>query len=697
MAKELISKPSLFQQGDWEKIEKVKRDFIHHHISPSSEELLRPEIAFSWERSAAYGVDPYKPLFPPDPSIEKNKLLFSENELLLKTAEEMITDNIMKMFAITHFVVVLFDRHLNLLRFFCNPEDKGYFTTIANDGIPHTDSGIEYIASSSKEEILGTTAPLLALRYGAPMQTNGPENFHYTMTPTTMSAAPITNSRNQIIGIIALSRETPKEYWTIEAHNDQTSALCWTSTMALAISQQIQIKENNESLRNTNSVLEATLTFVDEGILLVDFNGEIVKTNRKATEILGLDNIQERRRNFKEFLKEDSQLIHMMFLRANVDNFEDTLTTLHGTHRYLFSMRPILHDHEKESSRSGVVIRISDPKQIDSYIAKNRGNQAMLNFNDILGNSAAINEAKDRALRFASSYENVLLLGESGTGKEVFAQSIHNASRPNGPFIALNCAAMPRNLVESELLGYEGGSFTGANQKGRPGKIELARGGTLFLDEIGDMPFEIQAVLLRVLENHQVMRIGSDKYIDVEFRLIAATNQDLKELVDKKLFRADLYYRLSALIINIPPLRERDGDILELAELFKREYCKKMKWQEPALSAEAAYALSSCSWPGNVRQLQKAMIYAITSCRGEYITKDDLPEDVTNNHSEKTASGFSCEKESLSPVKEAEASAIRTALSTTGGDVTKAAELLKMGRSTLYTKIKKYDIVINHK
>lgn len=697
MAKELIGEPSLFQKGDWEKISELKEDFIYKNIPPSSSDILRPEVAFSWERSYAYGVQPFMPLYPPDPSVEINNDLFKKNELLIKTTEEMITDDIMRMFAITHFVIELHDNQLNLLKFFYNPEDKGYFSAVANDGIPHTDSGIEYVASSSKEEILGTNSHLLTLRYGIPIQINGPENFHKTMEGTVMSSAPITNSKKQIIGILTLSNEAPSEYWTTEAHNNQINSLCWAATMAQAISQQIQIKEYNELLQNSNSQLEATLTFIDEGILLVDSNGEIVKTNRKASEILELDNIKEQRRNIKDFLKEDSSFIHMIYLRANIDNFEETLYTLHGEKTYLFNMRPILNDHSGSSSRNGVVIRISDLKQIDSYIAKNRSNRAALNFKDILGSSETINNTKNQAMRFASSYENVLLLGESGTGKELFAQSIHNASRPNGPFIALNCAAMPRNLVESELLGYEGGSFTGANSKGRPGKIELAQGGTLFLDEIGDMPFEIQAVLLRVLENHQVMRIGSDKYIDVEFRLIAATNQNLKELVEKKLFRADLYYRLSALIINIPPLRERDGDIIELANLFKKEYCTKMKWQEPELSMDAAFALMNCSWPGNVRQLQKAMIYATTSCQGECIKKEDLPQDVCGNIKQNLETNIINSTQGLlSPVKEAEIAAIRATLKTTKGDVTKAAEILNMGRSTLYKKIKKYNIIFSH-
>ena len=692
--KQKINQPSLFQKGDWEKIEQIKEDFIYRQISPSAGGFLRPEIAFSWERSFAYGVNPYQPLFPPDPSVEKNRMLYQKNKLLIETAKNLITGEIMQLFSITHFVVILFDRDLSLLNFFFNPEDKNYFTAIANDGIPHTDSGQEYIASSSTEEILGTSAPLLALRYGCPTQTNGPENFHYTMAPTTMSAAPVTNSKGQTIGIIALARETPKAYWTKEAHNDQTSSLCWTSTMALAISQQIQISEHNEQLRNSNYLLEATLTFIDEGILLADSTGNILKTNRKAAEILCLDEARGTQRNLNEFLSEKSQMKQMLSLKANVNNYEDTVYAYNDSHQYLFSMRPVLQ--EQSTSFNAVVIRISDPKQINSYIAKSRGNNAQLTFKDILGDSKEIAATKDQAMRFATSYENILILGESGTGKEMFAQAIHNASRPNGPFIALNCAAMPRNLVESELLGYEGGSFTGADKKGRPGKIELAQGGTLFLDEIGDMPYEIQAVLLRVLENHQVMRIGSDKYTDVEFRLVAATNQNLHDLVEKKLFREDLYYRLSALTIHVPPLRSRSDDVLLLAEHFKKDYCKKMQWQEPELSAAAIRMLLGNEWPGNVRQLHKAMIYAVTSCQEEHITPTDFPDEIRlKQYSLFIPKGHEETPQSLNLIKGAEISAIKAALRSTGNDVTEAAKILEIGRSTLYKKIKKYHISLS--
>lgn len=210
------------------------------------------------------------------------------------------------------------------------------------------------------------------------------------------------------------------------------------------------------------------------------------------------------------------------------------------------------------------------------------------------------------------------------------------------------------------------------------------------------MPYEVQAVLLRVLENHQVMRIGSDKYIDVEFRLIAATNQDLQELVRNRLFREDLYYRLSALKVIIPPLRERDQDVILLAEQFIRDYCDKMKWQIPLLSQSAKHLLLHYDWPGNVRQLQKSIIYAVTTFHGDRIEPQDFPDDVYLGYGEKCATmvGASLSPITENPLKEAEVGAICTALRSTSNDVTAAAKLLKMGRSTLYKKIKKFGIVL---
>lgn len=212
----------------------------------------------------------------------------------------------------------------------------------------------------------------------------------------------------------------------------------------------------------------------------------------------------------------------------------------------------------------------------------------------------------------AQTPSNVLITGESGTGKELFAQAIHNASdRRNGPFVAINCGALPKSLIESELFGYEGGTFTGARREGCAGKFELANGGTIFLDEIGDMPFDVQVALLRVLQSHEVSRLGSSKTIKVDVRVISATNKDLLAAIDNNQFRSDLYYRLNVFGIAIPPLRERAGDVRLLADYFLQKYTS---FSGHCLSGftEAAYALlEEYEWRGNIRELENAVERAV--------------------------------------------------------------------------------------
>lgn len=329
---------------------------------------------------------------------------------------------------------------------------------------------------------------------------------------------------------------------------------------------------------------------------------------------------------------------------------------------------------------------------IDARVTNRPGSLATFSFDDIIGESERIRNAVTLGKRFACSRENVLLIGESGTGKELFAQSIHNLYCPEGPFIAVNCAATPRSLIESELFGYEAGSFTGAERGGRPGKIELANGGTLFLDEIGDMPLELQAVLLRVLEDKLVMRVGGRRYKQVNFRLITATNKNLEKMMQADLFREDLYFRLSVLPIELPPLRERADDTERLSKYFLNSYCKKAGWNVPEFSSEAMNIINKCKWPGNVRQLKNAVIYAVNTTQSDMIQPDDLPAFVLNNDTVGSAAGRLQEAVTVQTIKQMERLAIQNALYRTANDVARAAKMLDIGRATLYRKMKEYEI-----
>jgi len=286
--------------------------------------------------------------------------------------------------------------------------------------------------------------------------------------------------------------------------------------------------------------------------------------------------------------------------------------------------------------------------------------------------------------KVAPTDTTVLLIGESGTGKEVLANALHKLSdRKDGNFVAINCAAIPENLLESELFGYEKGAFTGAAKQTR-GKLELANNGTLFLDEIGDLPLHLQSKLLRFLQERTLERVGGREQIEVDVRVISATHQDLQKMISDKTFRQDLYYRLSDLTINIPPLRERKGDISLLARAFFEKHKDLVTEQIKGLSQNALLAIEKHGWPGNVRELEAVIKRAIIMAENAYIEESDL--------------GFSGMKEQATPInlrevrEKAEKQAIRHALSLCQENISQAADLLGVSRPTLYDLLKKYRI-----
>ncbi len=314
-------------------------------------------------------------------------------------------------------------------------------------------------------------------------------------------------------------------------------------------------------------------------------------------------------------------------------------------------------------------------------------------FASIVGTGAAIAAAKEEAERASRTDSTVLLRGETGTGKELFAHAIHEAGpRRAGPFIKLNCAAVPADLFESELFGYEEGAFTGARKGGKPGKFELAAGGSLFLDEIGDMPLPMQAKLLRTLQEREVDRLGGTVSRRVDLRLIAATSRNLEELVGRGAFRADLYYRVNVIPIRIPPLRERPEDLRAIAESFLALLSADTGEPKKRLSGELLEILRAHPWPGNVRELQNVLERAVAMSPGEALLPEHAPALLLR-------SAHGARKEVIpgtlaSAKAEAERAAILSALAASGGNRTKAAGMLRIHRVKLYEKMKRYGITI---
>jgi len=315
-----------------------------------------------------------------------------------------------------------------------------------------------------------------------------------------------------------------------------------------------------------------------------------------------------------------------------------------------------------------------------------------LGMGKIIGKNEKVIEVLKLVQKVAVSDTSVLLQGESGTGKELFARAIHDLSpRRNKPFIAINCAAIPRELLENELFGSERGAYTGSVAR-KIGKFEIADGGTIFLDEIGDMDIALQAKLLRVLQERTIERLGGTKTTKVDTRVIAASNTDLKELIDQKRFREDLYYRLSVFPITIPPLRDRRDDIPELAEHFITRYCREMNKKPKTLSKEALALMERYHWPGNVRELENSIERAIILCEGKKIGPEHMAIRLSTNNEIRLREGAGLKEIGAHAQAEAERAAIMRVLEQVRGNKRRCANILKIDYTTLFDKIRRYEI-----
>lgn len=444
--------------------------------------------------------------------------------------------------------------------------------------------------------------------------------------------------------------------------------------LVASVEEAKRIVRAREVERAKSQMLRAVLATTDNGILAVDRRGCVTLINPHAARVLRVNEADAIGRPVGEFWP-SLGLEHVI---ANGVGEVDRVEHL-PERDVVCDTIPIGASGEI----AGALVTFHDVREIQRMEASVRkraqasGLVATARFDDLLGESPALLEVIERARNYARTPATVLILGETGTGKELFAQGIHNASpRHAGPFVALNCAALPGQLLESELFGYVQGAFTGASQKGKTGLVELAHGGTLFLDEIAEMDRGTQGKLLRVLAERQVMRLGSDQVIPVDVRIVAATNRQLRRLVDEGAFRDDLYYRLNVLQLQIPPLRDRASDIGLLAAALLRRACAGGAF--PTLTRGALRELEQHPWPGNVRELQNVMTrVAATRTSGSVsasLVRELLDDGAANSP--------------LSPPL-GEASRIAEALAQTGGRVAEAARLLGISRATLWRRTKK--------
>lgn len=448
-----------------------------------------------------------------------------------------------------------------------------------------------------------------------------------------------------------------------------------------AIEEAFRVMQVRTQEKARAEQLKAIIDFVHDGIMAVDSEANITIFNRMAENIFRKSGAEIAGENLSAAIKTSKLPEVLKTGKPQIGELQQVKDTMIAINRV-----PIVVDGRV----FGAVATFQDVTQIQKMEQKirremyHKGLVAKYHFEDIVHKSRAMDDVIGQAKRYAHLDSTILILGETGTGKELFAQSIHNESnRSKGPFVAINCAALPENLLESELFGYEEGAFTGARKGGKIGLFEMAHKGTIFLDEIGDMPLNLQSRLLRVIQEKEVMRIGDDRIIPVDVRIIASTNKNLEEGIEKGEFRKDLYYRLNILSLHLPPLRERREDIKPLAEYFLRIYAAKTGKQINGITEDALRILTGYDYPGNIRELEGVIERAVALSDGKLLDTADI----------KGINGVGRDvkqyeiNDDIVTLKDVESMLINRAMELSGNNKTKAAKLLGIDRTTLWRKL----------
>ncbi|WP_436376193.1 sigma-54 interaction domain-containing protein [Cytobacillus sp. BC1816] len=451
----------------------------------------------------------------------------------------------------------------------------------------------------------------------------------------------------------------------------------------------------NTALFINNHLLDLIFESTYYGIVIVDTEGIIQYMSNNYCDFLGVHRDEVIGRHATEVI--ENTKMHLVAQTGKQD-FAD-LQFLQGD--FVIANRiPIIENNQIIGAVGTIIFRDLDEwKKLNSHIKGvlselnyyrsewNESNGLRYSLHDLIGETEEVIDLKDRVRRIARGDISILLRGESGTGKEILAQSIHQLSeRSDKPFVKVNCGSIPEHLLESELFGYEDGAFTGARKGGKIGKFHLADGGTIFLDEVGDMPLHMQVKLLRVLQEKEFEPIGALQPKKVNVRVIAATNRPLEKMIHDHLFREDLFYRINAVQLFIPPLRSRRSDLPLLTEHFLRKATKRIGKRVTGTSSEAAALIKQYDWPGNIRELENVLEASVHLTDSETIGLEELPDYLKGGENKSVIKNLKL------LLEETEKNAIETALKKYSQDKNKAAESLGIGNSTIYDKIKKYNI-----
>ncbi|HHW38988.1 MAG TPA: sigma-54-dependent Fis family transcriptional regulator [Bacillales bacterium] len=643
-------KLSTYEYSDFSSM--VKKEWAVFIDNGQVSNKIRSEILHSWDRSKVFGVDPHKRKI--EQIVKESDLVDnqSKNEKLLSIAQpdlKYLADIVSR----TETIITISDNNGLLLEMYGDQQ-------ILKEG-----RKIHFMPGAIwNEEVGGTNAVGTVIKSRQPEQIVFSEHFCSGWQDWVCAAAPIIHPlTKELLGVLDISGK-----WKNVNHH----------TLGLAISKSHKISKMIGgsfylSTLESNPFLRTAFDSFDDGVILIDSKKQILQVNQKMETLL-----QSSQLSSIEEWPELNKIVGYVLFGYN-KNVEEEINFSPKNHKFICSVQQVLVDN----NILGAAIRLRESKSLTKMnnnisTPLGRNTTTRYTFANMIGSSPSFSKVVKSAYKAAMLDSTLFLSGETGTGKEVFAQAIHQASKRNDkPFIAINCGAIPRDLIESELFGYEAGAFTGAKAKGSPGKFELAHGGTIFLDEIGDMPLTAQIHLLRILEEKMVTRIGSARPIQIDVRVIAATHKNLMAAVRKGEFREDLYFRLRVIQLRLPALRERILDIPYLVQHFIDQLSPQFEISNVNITQETMKCLQQYLWPGNIRELKNVIEQSLFNMEGDTLFPNDLPQELL---------------EVIENPNESEKEKLIDAIIMESGSISKAANRLGISRATMYRKLKQYEI-----
>lgn len=644
-----------FVTYDHEKVVRLRDMFMRGQ--EITDPAIPDDVIHSWKRSKSFGLNPHVHMASVPSENDKNNALshISSYTRLLRSTFSTFYNNEFTILEDNAICLCYVGSNLDILGRYGNRRLKDTLK----------DAHIEF-GMSLTEERMGTNAACLAAELWRPVCLYGAQHFLSLWDSYVSIAIPMYNHKGKIFHLLY-----------IQERNNFSSAVSNILSMLSTCENIVSGGHADLDLILKGRIVDERFTINSNALLLVNYDGVIIYANDMIKNIFR--NISLLNTNLKESIPELKFLLDCFRTGSRITGQEIAITIADEKKKFILECIP-----EKDNKKwIGLTIILT---YLDRKRPPPQHQPAIFTFDDLAGKSPQFLKSKEIAQKIASRECSILLTGESGSGKELFAHAIHNQSPRNAaPFISMNCAAIPRELFNSELFGYMPGAFTGASRFGYQGKFEQADGGTLFLDEIGDMPLDIQASLLRCLEEKTISRIGGKKPIAVDIRIIAATNKNLRAKIKEGTFRADLYYRLNIIRIELPPLRSRGEDILLLAEDYLHKFSIRYVLPECHLDGDAQKAMLDYHWPGNIRELRNAMERCVLLAEGGVIHRADLPPEILENRAENDAAAQMPTRPAHSR-EEVEELMLRFK-----GNKSRVAQSLGVARSTLYRLLRRGD------